>query len=127
MTEDMLTEFQNTVKEVEEKEAALKAEYEELNELQDQLSEQQTEVQELIDSKEAQISDIQDEIKANAETLDRLKKEAEEAKTSPGGTGRSRCGCSCSVIIGRRKFIYSGFQRQCCERQRVFHTSLPGK
>ncbi len=77
---DMLTEFQNTVKEVEEKEAALKAEYEELNELQDQLSEQQTEVQELIDSKEAQISDIQDEIKANAETLDRLKKEAEEAK-----------------------------------------------
>ncbi|MBM6750881.1 peptidoglycan DD-metalloendopeptidase family protein [Mediterraneibacter glycyrrhizinilyticus] len=77
---DMLTEFQNTVKEVEEKEAALKTEYEELNELQDQLSEQQTEVQELIDSKEAQISDIQDEIKANAETLDRLKKEAEEAK-----------------------------------------------
>ena len=77
---DMLTEFQNTVKEVEEKEAALKAEYEELNELQDQLSEQQTEVQELIDSKEAQISDIQDEIKANAETLARLKKEAEEAK-----------------------------------------------
>ena len=77
---DMLTEFQNTVKEVEEKEAALKAEYEELNALQDQLSEQQTEVQQLIDSKEAQISDIQDEINANAETLERLKKEAEEAK-----------------------------------------------
>lgn len=77
---DMLTEFQNTVKEVEEKEAALKAEYEELNALQDQLSEQQTEVQELIDSKEAQISDIQDEINANAETLERLKREAEEAK-----------------------------------------------
>lgn len=77
---DMLTEFQNTVKEVEEKEASLKAEYEELNELQDQLSEQQAEVQELIDSKEAQISDIQDEIKANSETLERLKKEAEEAK-----------------------------------------------
>ncbi|MBM6853410.1 peptidoglycan DD-metalloendopeptidase family protein [Mediterraneibacter glycyrrhizinilyticus] len=77
---DMLTEFQNTVKEVEEKEAALQEEYSELNDLQDQLAEQQDQVQTLIDSKEAQIADIQDEIKANEATLEKLKKEAEEAK-----------------------------------------------
>lgn len=77
---DMLTEFQNTVKEVEEKEAALQEEYTELNDLQDQLAEQQDQVQTLIDSKEAQIADIQDEIKANEATLEKLKKEAEEAK-----------------------------------------------
>ena len=77
---DMLTEFQNTVKEVEEKEAALQKEYEELNELQDQLADQQDEVQSLIDSKEAQIEEIQKQISDNAETLERLKKEAEEAK-----------------------------------------------
>ena len=77
---DMLIEFQNTVKEVEEKEAALQEEYNELNELQDQLSTQQGEVETLIDSKEAQIADIQDEIDANAATLEKLKKEAEEAK-----------------------------------------------
>lgn len=77
---DMLTEFQNTVKEVEEKEAALQNEYEELNELQDQLADQQDEVQSLIDSKEAQIEEIQKQISDNAETLERLKKEAEEAK-----------------------------------------------
>ena len=35
---DMLTEFQNTVKEVDEKEAALQEEYTELNDLQDQLA-----------------------------------------------------------------------------------------
>ena len=117
---DMLTEFQNTVKEVEEKEAALKAEYEELNELQDQLSEQQTEVQELIDSKEAQISDIQDEIKANAETLDRLKKEAEEAKrlreeqaaaaaaaaSSSGGGSSYTAASSGNVVSGSGYFTH---------------------
>lgn len=117
---DMLTEFQNTVKEVEEKEAALKTEYEELNELQDQLSEQQTEVQELIDSKEAQISDIQDEIKANAETLDRLKKEAEEAKrlreeqaaaavaaaSSSGGGSSYTAASSGNVVSGSGYFTH---------------------
>lgn len=117
---DMLTEFQNTVKEVEEKEAALKAEYEELNELQDQLSEQQTEVQELIDSKEAQISDIQDEIKANAETLARLKKEAEEAKrlreeqaaaaaaaaSSSGGGSSYTAASSGNVVSGSGYFTH---------------------
>lgn len=117
---DMLTEFQNTVKEVEEKEAALKAEYEELNELQDQLSERQTEVQELIDSKEAQISDIQDEIKANAETLDRLKKEAEEAKrlreeqaaaaaaaaSSSGGGSSYTAASSGNVVSGSGYFTH---------------------
>ena len=77
---DMLTEFQNTVKEVEEKEAALQEEYADLNELQDQLAAQQTEVQQLVNSKEAQIAEIQDEIQANSETLEKLKEEAEKAK-----------------------------------------------
>ena len=117
---DMLMEFQNTVKEVEKKEAALKAEYEELNKLQDQLSGQQAEVQELIESKEAQISDIQDEIKANAATLERLKKEAEEAKrlreeqaaaaaaaaASSGGGGSFTSASSGNVVSGSGYFTH---------------------
>lgn len=117
---DMLTEFQSTVKDVEEKEASLKTEYEELNELQDKLSEQQTEVQTLIDSKEAQISDIQDEINANAETLEKLKKEAEEAKrlreeqeaaaaaASSGGNGSSSYTSASSenVVSGNGYFTH---------------------
>ena len=75
-----LTKYQDTVKEVEKKEEQVHKEYEELNVLQSKLVEQQSEVQTMIADNEEKLADIQSEISANAETLDRLKKEAEEAK-----------------------------------------------
>lgn len=75
-----LTKYQNTVKMVEEKEAQVQAEYEELSQLQEQLVDQQAEVQALIDSNAAQIADIQSQIDANAETLEELKEKAAEAE-----------------------------------------------
>ena len=75
-----LIKYQNTVKEVEEKEAALQNEYTELQSLQDQLISQQNEVQAMLDSKDAQLADIQDQISENQATLDDLRAKAEEAK-----------------------------------------------
>lgn len=75
-----LVKYQDTVKEVEEKEAALQNEYTELQSLQDQLISQQNEVQAMLDSKDAQLADIQDQISENQATLDDLRAKAEEAK-----------------------------------------------
>ena len=75
-----LLEYQDTVKQVEEKEAALQGEYDELQNLQDQLIDQQNQVQTMLDSKDAQLADIQEQISENQATLDDLKAKAEEAK-----------------------------------------------
>lgn len=73
-----LIRYQDTVKQVEEKEEQVQQEYEELNTLQTQLISQQTEVQEMISSNEAKIADIQKQIDENAATLSELKAAAEE-------------------------------------------------
>ena len=77
---DMLVEFQDTVKTVQDKEAKLQEEYKNLNTLQSQLVEQQTQAQEMISSKEAQIASIQTQIQQNADTLKELKEKAEQAR-----------------------------------------------
>lgn len=74
---NMLTEFQNVVKEVEEKEATLEKEYAELSGLQDELIKKQDEVQSLLDGKKIQIADLENQIGDNAATLEKLVKEAE--------------------------------------------------
>ena len=75
-----LIKYQDTVKKVEEKEAQVQAEYEELSNLQEQLVNQQAEVQGLIDSNAALIEDIQSQIEANEETLQELREKAAEAE-----------------------------------------------
>ncbi len=77
---NMLVEFQKIVTEVQEKEAALKAEYEELSALQAQLGEQQTQVQTLLDSKGIEIANLESAIGAKASELQALieKAKAEE-------------------------------------------------
>lgn len=77
---NMLVEFQKIVAEVQEKEAALKAEYEELGALQAQLGEQQTQVQTLLDSKGIEIANLESAIGAKASELQALieKAKAEE-------------------------------------------------
>lgn len=77
---NMLVEFQKIVTEVQEKEAALKAEYEELGALQARLGEQQTQVQTLLDSKGIEIANLESAIGAKASELQALieKAKAEE-------------------------------------------------
>ena len=74
---DMLIEFQDVVKDVEEKEASLKDEYEVLSGLQDELVAKQNEVQALLDSKKIQLADLEKQIGDNAATLQKLIEEAE--------------------------------------------------
>ena len=75
-----LIRYQDTVKQVEEKEAQVQAEYEELNDLQNQLIEQQAEVEKLMEDNEEALADIQSQIKENSETLEELKEKAAEAE-----------------------------------------------
>ena len=74
---DMLIEFQDVVKDVEEKEASLKDEYEVLSGLQDELVAKQNEVKALLDSKKIQLADLEKQIGDNAATLQKLIEEAE--------------------------------------------------
>lgn len=74
---DKLVQFQDTVKDVEEKEEALQAEYTELTALQDQLVAQQNEVQTLLSDKQIQISNLESQIGENAAALQKLIEQAE--------------------------------------------------
>ena len=77
---NMLVEFQNVVKQVEEKEETLKKEQEEISALRDKLLVKQDEVQALLDSKELEISDLEKQIGENAALLQELIEQAEEEK-----------------------------------------------
>ncbi len=74
---NMLTEFQNVVRDVEQKEEALQKEYDTLTDLQNDLIDKQTQVQNLLDSKKVQINDLENQIGDNSELLQKLIKEAE--------------------------------------------------
>lgn len=72
-----LAEFQDTVRDVEAKEATLQAEYTELTALQDQLMAQQGEVETLLSNKQVEISSLESQIGENAAVLQQLIEQAE--------------------------------------------------
>lgn len=77
---DMLVEFQHIVKEVEEQEAALRREYEELEVMQDDLIAKQNQLNELMKDKEEEIQKLSEDIGATQEKLRQLKEAAAAAK-----------------------------------------------
>lgn len=79
MDRQQLVEFQNTRKDIEEKEAALKEEYAQLETLRTELQGQQAEVQALLDEKNLEIDSLTSEISANADKLKELVAAAEAA------------------------------------------------
>lgn len=90
----MLVEFQEIVKQVEEKEAQLKKEEEELTALQNNLINKQGEVETMLADKNAEISSLESEIGENSDKLKELIAQAEAAKAqqqqsynSSGGGG----------------------------------------
>lgn len=77
---NMLEKYQKLTKDIEEKEAKLQKEEEELKVLQNDLIEKRDNVNQLLAEKEIQISNLEQQIGENAEKLEKLIKEAEEAK-----------------------------------------------
>ena len=95
---NMLVEFQKIVTEVQEKEAALKAEYEELGALQAQLGEQQTQVQTLLDSKGIEI--------ANLESAQQQKPSGGNSSSGNNSSGGSYVPPGDNVISGNGTFAH---------------------
>lgn len=75
-----LIKYQDTVKQIEQKEKQVQEEYKKLNDLQTQLVDQQNDVETLLKENESKISDIEKKIKDNADTLEELKEKAAEAE-----------------------------------------------
>lgn len=93
----MLIEFQNIVKDIEEKEAKLKEEEAELEELRDQLLSKEDEVENLLAQANTTLDDIESDLKATTARLNKLIKEANEKKNqAPAGGGSA----GASQIIG---------------------------
>lgn len=85
---DKLTDYQDTVKTVEAKEAALQKEYEEISVMQEELAAKEAEVQSLLEASNTKLADIESQIGDNAETLEKLKQAAANvAANAAAGSG----------------------------------------
>ena len=77
---ELLVEYEDTRKDVENRENALKKEYAELESLQDELAGEQANVEKLLADKNIQIDNLTSEISSNADKLKQLIAEAEAAE-----------------------------------------------
>lgn len=77
---ELLVEYEDTRKDVENRENALKKEYAELESLQDELAGEQANVEKLLADKNIQINNLTSEISSNADKLKQLIAEAEAAE-----------------------------------------------
>lgn len=113
---EQLTAFQEIVKEVEAEEAALKLEYDELEQLQNELITKQNEVQTMLSEKDIQISNLEKEIGDNAAVLEELIAQAEAERQKQlqqqqqaaqgGGTGGYTPPSSGNVVSGNGQFTH---------------------
>ena len=87
---DKLKEFQKTVKAVEEQEAALQKEYEELNTLQTDLVNQQTQAQTLLNEKDVQLADLSSQLGSKMETLQKLVEEEKRRQEEAAEAARQQ-------------------------------------
>lgn len=116
---EMLKEFQAIVKQIEEQEAILQAEYDELSAIQEQLASQQAQVQSLLNKANAKLEDLEEQIGENAAELERLleeariaeeKRKAAEAaaanKNNGSGSGSSTTAPGPNVVTGSGDFTH---------------------
>lgn len=98
---DMLEKFQEVVKNVEQQEAVLKAEYKEMEKMQNNLIEKQGNLQNLLKEKSSEISNLQNEIGENAKKLASLEAAAAAAARKQNEAGdNDTSGAGGSVISG---------------------------
>ena len=104
---NMLVEFQEVVKKVEDQEAALKEEYAELETMQNDLIAKQDEVSGLMASKEDEISKLDSELGDTKDKLSQLEAAAAAAqrkqKEASGGGGGS---AGAAVVTGNGTFTH---------------------
>ena len=103
----MLVEFQAVVKDVEEQEAALQAEYDELETMQNDLITKQDSVTELMESKDAEIEQISSDLGDTKDKLSELQAAAAaaERKQQEKNSGYSN-NAGASVITGNGTFTH---------------------
>ena len=104
---NMLVEFQAVVKDVEEQEAALQAEYDELETMQNDLITKQDNVTELMESKDAEIEQISSDLGDTKDKLSELQAAAAaaERKQQEKNSGYSN-NAGASVITGNGTFTH---------------------
>ena len=107
---DKLFEFQNTIEQVQAKEAQLKAEYDNIAALQESLTKQSQEAQQLLNEKSAelagmqsQLNEVKNQIK-KAEEEERRRQEAAAANKKPANT--SKPSTSKPVVSGNGYFTH---------------------
>ena len=118
---NMLVQFQEIVKQVQEQEATLKKEYEELEVMQNELIAKQDNLNELMESKQEEIEQISDDLGATQEKLQKLKEAAEAAKrkqeemaraaaaaaaAAKAGSGGSSASAGAPVVSGNGTFTH---------------------
>lgn len=103
----MLVEFQSVVKDVEEQEAALQAEYDELETMQNDLITKQDSVTELMETKDAEIEQISSDLGNTKDKLSELQAAAAaaERKQQEKNSGYSN-NAGASVITGNGTFTH---------------------
>ena len=89
---ELLVEYEDTRKDVENRESALKKEYAELENLQDELAGEQANVEKLLADKNIQINNLTSEISSNADKLKQLIAEAAAAAQASASSGTSSSG-----------------------------------
>lgn len=104
---NMLVEFQAVVKDVEEQEAALQAEYDELETMQNDLITKQDSVTELMETKDAEIEQISSDLGDTKDKLSELQAAAAaaERKQQEKNSGYSN-NAGASVITGNGTFTH---------------------
>lgn len=102
---DMLVEFREIVKSVEEQEQVLQDEYDEMETMQNELMEKQNTVQELIDTKSDEISDLDSEIAANKDEIAKLEA-ADAARKQQEKNSSISPNAGASVVSGNGTFTH---------------------
>lgn len=129
-----LNEFQMTLRAVEEKELALRAEYDNLAELQLSIAAQSAEAERLLSEKSSELSKLSNKLSSlkkqikNAEEEERRRKEQEEAEkenSTSGNSGGSSSGSSSGSSTQAKPPVVSGngyFTHPCPGMTRVSST-----
>ena len=93
---ELLVEYEDTRKDVENRENALKKEYAELESLQDELAGEQANVEKLLADKNIQIDNLTSEISSNADKLKQLIAAAQAAQAAAAAQASASSGTSSS-------------------------------
>ena len=103
---DMLKVFQEVTKEVKEQEAVIRAEYEKMEEMQNELITKQDELNAMVEDKADEISELDSAIKKNADKLKKLQKAAEDALRKQQESGSNPGSAGESVVVGNGYFTH---------------------